>query len=230
MPARERLDAAPDAAPTLLLTRPEPDSRRFAAMLPEYRALISPILRIVPVAHDAARLASAEGLVFTSAHAVAAAGPGRGRVALCVGARTAEVARAAGFEARAGNGFAESLLPMIAAARVELIHPHGRHLAKVLPVPGMVVYDQIAVPLDDRARALLASDADVVLPLFSPRSARLLSEAAAGAAARLWPVAISAAAAANWSGPGRAAAVAVRPDAAAMAGAVRGLGLQELSR
>ncbi len=223
MPARTR-----PVAPTLLLTRPEADSRRFAAMLPEYPAVISPILRIAPVAHDAARLASAEGLVFTSAHAIAAAGPGRGRVALCVGGRTAEVAREAGFDARAGDGFAESLLPMIAAAGIDLIHPHGRHLAKVLPVPGMVVYDQVAVPLNDQARDLLASATEVILPLFSPRSARLLSDEAAGATARLWPVAISDAAAANWSGPERGA-VAARPDIAAMAAAIRGLRLQELS-
>ncbi|MFN3526395.1 MAG: uroporphyrinogen-III synthase, partial [Paracoccus sp. (in: a-proteobacteria)] len=62
--------------PPLLLTRPEPDSRRFAAMMPDWPVVISPILRIVPVPHDAAALARAEGLVFTSAHAVASAGPG----------------------------------------------------------------------------------------------------------------------------------------------------------
>lgn len=224
MPARTSLDAAP----TLLLIRPEPDSRRFAEMLPEYRAVISPILRIVPVPHDAARLAEAGGLVFTSAHGVSAAGPGRGRIALCVGTRTAEVAQAAGFDARAGNGFAESLLPMIAAAKVPLIHPHGRHLAKTLPVSGVVVYDQLAMGLSDEARALLDSGVDVALPLFSPRSARLMSESVAGARARLGPVAISNAVAANWSGPGHVV-VAAQPDITAMAAAIRGLKLQELS-
>ena len=81
--------------PVLLLTRPWADSQRFAAMLPEWRAVISPILRIVAVEHDGAPLHDAPGLVFTSAHAVASAGPGRGRLALCVGGHTARVARAA---------------------------------------------------------------------------------------------------------------------------------------
>ena len=63
--------------PVLLLTRPPQDSRRFAAMLPDWPAVISPILRIVAVDHDAAALRDAPGLVFTSAHAVPAAGPGR---------------------------------------------------------------------------------------------------------------------------------------------------------
>ncbi|WP_295048177.1 uroporphyrinogen-III synthase [uncultured Paracoccus sp.] len=213
--------------PVLLLTRPQADSQRFAAMLPDWRAVIAPILRIVPMPHDAARLAQAQGLVFTSAHAVASAGPGRGRLALCVGGHTAQAARAAGFDVRTGNGFAEGLLPLIAAAGVPLVHPHGRHLAKRLPVPGMVVYDQQAVLLTTEAQALLAGDGPVVLPLFSPRSARLVAEAAQGAQAPLWPVAISGAAWAGWSGDAAGHVVAERPDAAAMVTAIRGLPVAE---
>ncbi len=213
--------------PVLLLTRPLADSQRFAAMLPEWRAVISPILRIVPVDHDGAALHEAPGLVFTSAHAVASAGPGRGRLAICVGRHTAQAAQAAGFAVQAGNGFAESLLPLIRDAGVPLIHPHGRHLARELPVPGMVVYDQQAQPLTDQARALLAGNAPVVLPLFSPRSARLAADAARGASAPLWPVAISGAAWAAWDGPAAGHAVADRPDAASMVAAIRGLPLAE---
>lgn len=206
--------------PVLLLSRPLADSRRFAAMLPGWAAVISPILRIVAVDHDTAVLHDAPGLVFTSAHAVGAAGPGRGRLALCVGGHTARVARAAGFEVRQGNGFAEGLLPLIRAAPVPLIHPHGRHQARHLPVRGMVVYDQQAVPLTGDARALLAGDAPVVLPLFSPRSARLVADAAKGARAPLWPVSISDAAMAAWGAPAAGRAVAASPDAAAMAAAI----------
>ncbi len=205
----------------LLLTRPEADSRRFAAMLPEFRAVISPILRIEPVAHDAARLHAARGLVFTSAHAVASAGPGHGRLALCVGGRTAQVAREAGFTTREGNGFAESLLPLIEAVEMPLIHPHGRHLARELPVEGMVVYDQIAQPLNADARALLAGETPVLLPLFSPRSARLLAAQTGESCAELWIVAISPAAAAAWSGPCSGQITAASPTADAMAAAIR---------
>ncbi|TGN43606.1 uroporphyrinogen-III synthase, partial [Paracoccus liaowanqingii] len=69
----------PDCRPPLLLTRPLSDSQRFAARMDGWPAVISPILRIVAVDHDPAALHAAAGLVFTSAHAVAAAGPGRGR-------------------------------------------------------------------------------------------------------------------------------------------------------
>lgn len=213
--------------PVLLLTRPPQDSRRFASMLPDWPAVISPVLRIVAVDHDAAALRDAPGLVFTSAHAVPAAGAGRGRLALCVGGHTGQVARAAGFDVRTGNGFAESLLPLIEAAGVPLIHPHGRHLAKRLPVPGMVVYDQQAVPLTNEAAALLAGTAPVILPLFSPRSARLVADAGRGARAPLWPVAISDAAWAAWAAPAAGHAVAQRPNAAAMAAAIRSLPLAE---
>lgn len=213
----------------LLLTRPEADSHRFAALLPDWQAVISPILRIEVVAHDAARLHDAAGLVFTSAHAVASAGAGRGRLALCVGGHTAAVARQAGFAVQQGNGFAESLLPLIAAADVPLIHPHGRHLAKRLPVDGMVVYDQIAQPLNADARAALAGDAPVVAPLFSPRSARLLADAVRDANAPLWPVAISAATLAAWDAPSAGSAVAATPDAEQMAAAVAALPVGEHS-
>ncbi|MDO5647216.1 uroporphyrinogen-III synthase [Paracoccus sp. (in: a-proteobacteria)] len=186
MPASQR--------PVLLLTRPEPDSQRFAAMLPEWRAVIAPVLRIVPVAHDADALHRAAGLVFTSAHAVASAGPGRGRLAICVGARTADIAQAAGFRVQVGNGFADSLPPLIDAAGCALIHPHGRHLAKDLGVPGVVVYDQQAQALTPQARGVLAGNAPVVVPVFSPRSARLVADALRDARAPIWLVAISAAA------------------------------------
>lgn len=218
---------ATDAAPTLLLTRPLADAKRFASLLPEWRAVIAPNLRIDPVAHDVATLAAARGLVFTSAHAVRFAGAGRGRLALCVGGRTGQAARDAGFDVREGDGFAESLLPLIAASPVPLLHPHGRHLARELPVPGMVVYDQIALPLTDQARALLAGDAPVVLPLFSPRSARLLSAEARDARAPLWLVAISQAALAAWDAPKTGQAIAATPDAAAMAATIRALPLAE---
>lgn len=213
--------------PILLLTRPDADSRRFAALLPDWRAVISPILRIVAVDHDGAALHRAPGLVFTSAHAVASAGPGRGRLAICVGGRTAEAARAAGFDVRRGGGSAESLLPLIAAAPVPLIHPHGRHLARDLPVPGLVVYDQQAQPLNDAARAVLAGDEPVVLPLFSPRSARLVADAVAGARAPLWVVAISPAALAAWNGPRAGQGVAEAPDAPAMIAAINRLPVAE---
>ncbi|MBM3605091.1 MAG: uroporphyrinogen-III synthase [Alphaproteobacteria bacterium] len=218
-----------DPRPSLLLTRTRDDSLRFAARFPDWPVVVAPILRIVPVAHDGARLEEAPGLVFTSAHAVGAAGPGRRRLAICVGGRTAEAACAAGFTVRQGNGFAQSLLPMIAEAQVPLIHPHGLHLAQRLPVPGMVVYAQEAQPLDDRARALLEAPGPVILPVFSPRSARLVAQEVTEARAPLWLVAISAAARAAWHRPAAREAIATTPSACSMAEAVRAIAAEEQS-
>lgn len=221
----------PSATPraTVLLTRPLPDSQRFVALLPVgLPVVIAPILEIVPLPHDAGRLAQAEGLVFTSAHAVGAAGPGRGRPAICVGPRTAALAREAGFDVAEGPGDAQGLLPLIAASPVPLIHPHGRHVAQTLSVEGIEVYDQRPLPLTDQALRLLAGDGTVVLPLFSPRSARLLSQAiGTGVAAPLWLVAISESALGAWGGPPAPFRIAERPDAEAMKKAILDLHLPE---
>ena len=158
-------------------------------------------------------LADAPGLVFTSENAVPFAGPGRGRPAICVGPHSAAVARAAGFDAITGPGDAIRLEPMLKDLPPGWLHPHGRHIARALPVEGVAVYDQQPVALNDRARAALAGGGPVMVPLFSPRSARLLSAQVQGARAALWVVPISAAAAGAWDGPAARMAVAPTPDA-----------------
>ncbi|AXC49154.1 uroporphyrinogen-III synthase [Paracoccus suum] len=214
--------------PVLLLTRPAVAAARFAAevasVLPDLPVVIAPLMRPVPVAHDSARLRTAPGLVLTSPEAVPACGPGHGRLALCVGEGTGAAARAAGFQVQIGTtGEASGLLPLIAASPVPLIHAHGRHVARVLPVPGMVVYEQQPQPLDPAARRLLAGPAPVLWPLFSPRSASLAAAAAEGARASLWVIAISSAAAAAWGAAGGTGTplVSDRPDAAGMLRAIR---------
>lgn len=212
----------PAPRPILLMTRPGDDSERTAARIGA-DVIVAPILQIVPVDHDGAALARAPGLVFTSAHAVASAGPGRGRPAICVGERTGQVARDAGFSVIQGAGTADSLVPLIAASPVPLVHPHGRHLAQRLAVPGVVVYDQRPQPLTARARAALMGARPVVVPVYSPRSARLLAGMAAGARAPLWLVAISDAAAAAWTAPAARRAVADQPSGRAMDAAIRAM-------
>ncbi len=208
--------------PLLLLTRPEPAARRFAAGVAHLGlpVVISPVLTILPVAHDADRLAGARGLVFTSVHAVPAAGPGGGRPAICVGPATAEAARAAGFRVTEGPGDAARMLPLLDGLGAGWLHPHGTHVAKVLPVPGMVVYDQLPQPLTAEARAALAGRAPVILPLFSPRSARVLADQAEGARAPLWLAPISAAARAAWPLTPARVALAPTPDAPGVLAAI----------
>lgn len=227
--------APPDSAPVVLLIRPQEAAERFAAQIAPIglRALVSPMLRIVPVAHDAAALGAATGLVFTSENGVRYAGPGRGRPAWCVGPRTAKVAAAAGYDAITGPGDAARLIPLISDLGPGWLHAHGTHLAATLPVPGVVVYDQQALPLSAPAQALLRGRAPVILPLFSPRSARLAAQALAHLAAKgplapLWLLHISEAARkaweTHWPGPPLPATVTDTPDAEGM---LRALSAQE---
>lgn len=202
-------------APICLLTRPEAQSRAFAAELLGIEVVIAPILRIAPVAFDPARAGEAPGFVFTSANAVSFAGAARGRPALCVGAQTADAARAAGFAVVEGPGDAEGLLPLL-AGREDWLHLHGRYLARSLPVAGIAVYDQIAQPLNAAARAAIMGMQPLILPLFSPRSAMLLSQQTIGATAPIATVAISDRADAAYAGPAVTRRTAPDPDRAAM--------------
>jgi uroporphyrinogen-III synthase len=195
------LSASAKTRPTLLLTRPEPAARRFCAQFrarfgEDWPVVISPLMQIV-ARHPA--LPKAEAVIFTSQNAVApfvALSPAAGRVAFCVGQKTAQVARAAGFSVIEGPGDAQALVPLIRAHHhgAALLHARGQEvavaLADLLNSAGIetkeaVLYAQEPRPLSAEARALLQQ------PLFSPRSAELMAQVALGVKAPLWVAAIS---------------------------------------
>ena len=218
----------------LLLTRPREQSEDFAraldAALPgRFRSVIAPVLRIAP-AEAAIDLAGAQALLFTSANGVAAfaaRSAERGLPAWCVGAMTADAARAAGFTALSADGDAAGLAALaLREARPgsgALVHIRGRHAAgdltgrlaeAGLPVRALELYDQVPEEIDAAARALLDGGGVDVLAAFSPRSARLFARAAQAAGWDLGGVtlvALSAAAAAahDLPEPGRRVVAAV---------------------
>ena len=182
-------------APVILLTRPAPEAARFADAL---RA------RLVPLRGKAAQIVRAPllqaepgdtlpdmgpvaGLIFTSRSAVRAytALKGPARPCYCVGDATAALARDAGLAAISAAGSAQDLI-----ARIKRDRPAGRWLylrgadirvdlvsalsAEGILVDQHVIYRQIALPLPASAQALLRGDGPVILPVFSPRSAKLL--------------------------------------------------------
>ena len=206
-------------APLCLLTRPEAQSRDFATALTGVEVLISPILRIEALPLDRQRVASAPGLIFTSANAVGFAGPGDGKPALCVGAQTAEAASAAGYDVITGPGNADGLIPLL-KGRGDWLHLHGRHRSQILPVQSLAVYDQIEQPLRAEALAAAQDTRPLILPLFSPRSAALLSKALFRATAPITTIAISSAADAAFLGPVISRIVADKPDRHAMLRAI----------
>lgn len=230
--------------PHLLLTRPRAQSERFAAVMRarlhgDIRITVAPLVEIVPLPLPAGLADAASGLVFTSENGVAAFAKGSARrdlTAWCVGPRTAQAARDAGFcTVEQAGGDAEALGARLrqAAPRGLLLHLRGRHvaadLAEILRADGIdlrgcVVYAQPARPLDPAALALLARPGTVVAPLFSARTACLLRDALSEIPlrARLEPVAISAAVARVWEGGSDPVRMPVSeaPNAAAMADVV----------
>jgi len=220
---------------TVLLTRPEAQSRRFATALhrrfgADPEVVIAPVMRIV-VADALPAFHPDDVLVFTSENGVTAyrALGGIGdRAAICVGARTAEVAAAAGLRVQVGPGSAAGLVATVrdAAPPGRVVHLHGRHvtgnLAAALRHDGLsaeaaVIYEQVAQPLSTAVRGLLAGPGPVLLPVFSARTARLLAPDIAAARAEMRIAAISPAVAAALPVQGHAQMqVADRPDSEAM--------------
>jgi uroporphyrinogen-III synthase len=212
-------------APTLLLTRPAPQSQRFAAEVQAaFGALpvvLSPLMQAEDL-HPTLPTDPIRAVILTSETGAEAAGrlnkagavlP---KLAFCVGDRTARAAEAAGFEARSAKGDATALVALIRATIRDgtLLHLCGEDsaggIAETLTNGGIVthsaiIYVQKPRPLTAEALALFGQDGPVLVPVFSPRSARLLAQALREPRrAPLWIAAISPAAA--------EAAAALNPD------------------
>lgn len=198
----------------LLLTRPALQSDRFAQEAaqrfgPDLDVLVSPVIEIAPT-NPVPDLTGFAGLIFTSENAVRIFGQtGRGRdlPAWCVGARTARAAKHLGLDARSADGNIDDLIALIAsgAPAGPLLHLHGRYRAGALEpalsalgvsVTSVELYDQTAVSLSQDAKIWLGGSDPLLLPVFSPRSARLLGRDLARAQAPLLIAAMSPAVAA----------------------------------
>lgn len=219
-----------------LLTRPAWQGMRFAATLrrryPGIYVAESPLLAPVLLQPELPG-GVFDAVVFTSETGVASAIPYRARLprlAFCVGDRTTQVAREAGFDARSAAGDAEALVSLLVHLRLgRLIHLHGQETrgdvvarlgAAGIEAHGLVTYRQEPQPLTDVALALLQGGAPVVAPVFSPRTARLLTGAVQGARAPIWLAAFSPAVADEANFPTARRITALRPDEEAMLAAI----------
>ena len=225
--------------PVILLTRPEPSSRRMAAILSArfgdgIDLCLSPLMDIVLDA----RLPDLDGirtLIFTSANGVAAYVAAQGPKTLpcyTVGDATAHAAQEAGLRATSAGGDAEALIARIIADKAPgpMLHLHGAHTrgdiaqrlsALGFPVSQAIVYQQNAQPLSDQATSLLQGTRPVILPLFSPRSATFLANATI--IAPVYVVAISRNVADCLRFPVEHNVIAPHPDVEHMTDAIEGL-------
>ena len=227
---------------TILITRPEPEAGRFAARLravcgPGVAVLCAPVMRI-ELLGELPSLSGKEVLIFTSRHGVAGfcqLTTWREFTCYSVGEATAETARAEGLTAITCDGDAAALLDRIAqdAATGPFLHLRGAHVAAditgALQAAGheataAVVYDQQPQDMGETARRVLAGEGPVILPLMSPRSARLVFSQAGHIHAPLFVAAISRKVAeAVPEGAAQKLSIAQRPDAEAMTHAVHDL-------
>jgi uroporphyrinogen-III synthase len=179
----------------ILLTRPAAQSRRFAqslrrAVSQPLRVTIAPLMQPIFFPISTPLIAPAV-LVFTSETGVAAyaADPFAGAMmAYCVGDATARVARKQGLQAISASGDAHDLVDLILRTRPAgpILHLRGqestgdvvsRLTEAGLDATDLVVYAQAPCALTSAALRLLRGHEPVVLPLFSPRSARLFCAA-----------------------------------------------------
>ncbi|WP_165390144.1 uroporphyrinogen-III synthase [Thalassococcus sp. S3] len=177
--------------PLLLLTRPRRSSAAFAdrlgeGLLSRVNLVMSPLLEIVQIGKPTG-LEDAAGVIFTSSNAVRIAGvPPRPMPAYCVGRATADLAADMGWVSSAKGRNAEELVARLVEVNLAgpLIHLRGRHargnVASRLSAAGcftteQILYDAETRPLSDVALSAIAAAPVVIAPVFSPRSATLLS-------------------------------------------------------
>ncbi len=198
-------------AQSFLLTRPAAASARFAERLRDSfgaatRIVIAPLMEpvflnpVVPAEKfDALILTSETGA--EAARRLSAEGRNLPLRAWCVGDQTAQAASDAGFHPQSAKGNAAALVHLIKTTQPggRFLYLRGRCVAGNLAenldsaeimVREVVVYDQKPCPLTAEAAMLLAAEAPVVLPLFSPRSASLLAQSGPFLAP-LWIAALS---------------------------------------
>lgn len=191
--AGNTLHMARQSAPAypVLVTRPQAEGEAFAAALTKrfgahVQPLVSPLLSPRNLKPDLPPRSYA-AVVFTSAQAVNAARSYRPVLpaqAWCVGRKTARAATDAGFQANSADGDVEALLRALAKdppdgsiLYLRGVDTAGNLLERLtemgLMVDEAVVYAQDPVPLNKDATALLQTQVDLIVPLFSPRTAQL---------------------------------------------------------
>src|SRR5258707_13159328 len=204
-----RISSPPDKRVRLLVTRPEPECERTAALLRRrgHEVLLMPLLRIEPIRHAELDAGPWAAVLFTSANAVraVAAHPRFSELAdlpvYAVGRRTQAAAAAAGFTAiMSADGDVSALVSLIASkppvANSPLLYCAGEDragdLAGALRLHGLrvetaLVYraSMVAELTPDVRAALAAGAIDAVLHYSAPTAAAFVTASAPARVGRL---------------------------------------------
>ena len=211
----DSLSSADTDVPVVLLTRPLDGSERVAQQLAEsglpHRLVVSPILGIdlIPLSGLVDNDCT---LILSSQHAASALKKSEqaiGQRAYCVGDATAEAAEAIGLKPISAQGTSTELAALIAADRPKtpLVWIRGETARPELPealadlgisMSEQIGYRQIPQVLTEEATNALTDAKRVIIPLYSPRSAELVSAATSPATADRDAVFISQVAADAW--------------------------------
>ena len=180
----------------VLITRPEPDASKLAAQLRAlgHTPILEPLLSITYEPGEPVNLLGAQAVLITSANGVrslALRTKERAMLVLCVGAASAEAARAEGFtDVRSADGDVHALAALVQQQCLPekglLLHVAGTvvagDLAGLLTKAGYTVDRQalyaahVRDELTSEARAALeCGGVDAVL-LFSPRTAKTFAK------------------------------------------------------
>jgi uroporphyrinogen-III synthase len=228
--------------PRILVTRSEPGASDTAARLSTlgYLPIVEPLFAIMPID---VTLPNFDALAFTSANGVrrfAVQSPRRDAPVFCVGARTAEAAREAGFaNVTSADGDVTALGDLILsqlAAGARLLHAgnaesrgdlSGRLSAQGVAAEFVALFraDPVQAPGPELARHLSGDTAFEAALIHSPRAGKILA-GMVQAAAQTSPIsiaAISEAAAAPLIGLARPVAIAAAPTEDALLSSLAGL-------
>lgn len=217
--------------PTILISRPKEDGDALAQQLaqsdPDVRTIIAPVLEIVETSDEATHQAF-DIVILTSRHAAPAAKRLYSQTpVICVGSATAQRALELGLKAISVDGTASDIIDHVLKQKVKsAIHMCGAHhrgdIAERLSAAGLtakrqVVYSQNPLAFSSEVQADIEQINHLTVPLFSPRSAQIISKNLSHFQGRIDLVAISEICANAWSGPEpKQITISETPNAASM--------------
>ncbi|NVK45720.1 MAG: uroporphyrinogen-III synthase [Rhodobacteraceae bacterium] len=219
---------------TVLITRPKEDAERLAQVLeaygPHVRCIIAPVMEIVKTPFELPK-ERFDHLLLTSRHAVSAAAPFQGMPTYCVGKATRDAAVEAGHDIQGVFANADELVVKLAEHGAgHAFHFRGRHtrgeIAERLTLAGLetislVVYEQNPRRWSTEERQDILAAPNLIVPLYSPRSASLTAKQLEDFTGDLTLIGLSQACLDAWDGPNPAKTFCVdHPDGQAMKQAI----------